>query len=78
MSPVDDYAFAGIGGELGGFLAEHVRIDTESIEDDVGASLYILENAKKYIDGCGGETQIAALMLDGTIHKMNAWDARAL
>lgn len=77
VSPVEDYAFVGIGGELGEYLAKHVRI-TESMEDDVNAAIYIIENAKEYVDGCGGDTQIAALMCDGSIHKMAVGEVNSL
>lgn len=76
--PVESHVFAGIGGELGAFLAEHLRGGGDSLQGDVGIGSYIIENAKRYVDGCGGDTQIAALMIDGSIQTMNAWDTRKM
>jgi hypothetical protein len=76
INEIKDYAFVGYGEELGTFLAENFRPDSIDIEEDVSACLFILENAKKYVNSCGGETQLAALMLDGSIQDMNAWNAR--
>jgi hypothetical protein len=79
ISEVNSYAFAGIGGELGSFLTEHFRGDHfDNIEDDVSVCLYILENVKKYVDSCGGDTQLAALMIDGSIQRMASFDARVV
>lgn len=78
ITQVDDYAFVGIGGELGTFLAEHLNADSSSIEEDVSDAVYILDNVKKYVESCGGDTQLAALMLDGRIHKMRPMDADSL
>lgn len=70
INEVESYAFVGYGLELGTFLAENFRPDTVDIEEDVSAALFILENAKKYVDSCGGDTQIAALMIDGSISTL--------
>jgi hypothetical protein len=78
ISPVDHYAFVGIGGELGTFLAEHLNSDSSGIEEDIGDAIYILENVKTYVDACGGDTQLAALMLDGSIQQMNSRDSDTL
>lgn len=78
INEVDDYAFIGYGEELGAFLAENFRPDSVDIEEDVGACLFIFENAKKYVDSCGGDTQLAALMLDGSIQELRAWNAKQL
>ena len=78
INEVDDYAFVGLGGELGAFLAENFRIPTGGIEDEVGASLFILSNAKKYVDSCGGDSQLAALLLDGSIQELKRWNASVL
>jgi hypothetical protein len=78
FNEVKDYAFVGYGEELGTFLAENFRPDSVDIEEDVGACLFILENAKKYVDWCGGDTQLAALMLDGSIQELKAWKASQL
>lgn len=78
INEVEDYAFVGYGEELGSFLAKNFRPAFEQIEGDVSASLFILENVKKYVDSCGGDTQIAALMLDGSIQELRAYDAGQL
>ncbi|SDE85972.1 hypothetical protein [Terriglobus roseus] len=72
---ISSHACIGIGGELGNFITAHFRSPNDDLESDVSTALYIVENAKRYVDGCGGETQIAALMRDGTISKMYAWEA---
>ncbi len=78
INEVDNYAFVGCGEDLRAFLAENFRIGTSSIEDDVGASLFILANAKKYVDSCGGDSQLAALMIDGSIQELKRWNASVL
>jgi hypothetical protein len=78
ITEVDSHAFVGIGGELGNFLAQHLRSGCDSLQEDVGISLYILDNAKKFVDGCGGDTQIAAMMIDGSIQQMQGWQTHKL
>ena len=78
INEIESYGFVGIGEELGTFMAEQVRADFDSVEDDVMVAIYILHNAKKYVDSCGGDTQIAAVLVDGSIHKMNNADVEAM
>lgn len=75
---VSDQAFVGVGEELAAYICEHVRSGTDSLEEDVSTGLYIIENAKKYVDGCGGDTQIAAVFVDGSIQRMLNHDARKM
>jgi hypothetical protein len=77
ISRIESFGFVGVGGELGHYLAEHIRT-MDDIENDIGTGLYILANAKKYVDGCGGPTQLAVLMIDGSIHTISAHDASSL
>ena len=42
------------GKRLGAFLAENFSPDSVDIEEDVGACLFILENAKKYVEISAG------------------------
>jgi hypothetical protein len=78
INEVENYGFVGNGLELGTFLAENFRPDSVDIEEDASAALFILENAKKYVDSCGGDTQIAALLIDGSILTMQSWKAAEL
>jgi hypothetical protein len=78
ITEIENHAFVGGGIELAEFLADQVRADSDSIEEDVSTSLYILSTTKRYVEGCGGDTQIAALMLDGSIQKMNPWEAEEM
>lgn len=78
INEVENYAFVGIGLELGTFLAENFRPDSVEVEQDVSAALFILENAKRYVDSCGGDTQLAALMIDGSILTLERWKADEL
>lgn len=78
VTEIQDYAFIGCGRELAEFLVDHVRVDTDSIEEDFATSLYIISNVKEHVDDCGGDTQIAALFLDGSIQTMNTYQAGQL
>lgn len=77
INELDDYGFVGVGTELGSFLAERVRSGFDSLEENVAVCVFILENAKKYVDSCGGETQLAVLMRDGSIQTMDNGDVRS-
>jgi ATP-dependent protease HslVU (ClpYQ) peptidase subunit len=77
ISPVNSHAFIGRGGELATYMAENI-CDFDELEDNVSSGIYILENVKKYVESCGGDTQLAVIMLDGSIHKMSSYDAEVI
>jgi 20S proteasome alpha/beta subunit len=61
-----DYASGGIGCYLADFLVNRMRGMGLSLRQCIILAAYVLFQAKEYVDGCGGDSQIAVLRDDGT------------
>jgi 20S proteasome alpha/beta subunit len=59
---VDQFEFLGVGdSSLIRYLQQIYSPVKDSLEDCENTAVYCIEKAKKYIDGCGGPTEIVSL-----------------
>lgn len=78
MTEVSEYAFVGIGEILGTYVADQSAGYAVSLDEFAMLSLYVIQAAKDYVDGCGGETQFAIIKNNGEIEKLAGYEAKAI
>jgi hypothetical protein len=66
VSEVDQFESMGSGSYLARALADSFWEPKNTMYRTALAAVYILSDVKKYVDGCGGESQIACLGHDGS------------
>jgi hypothetical protein len=66
VSEVDQFESMGSGSYLARALADSFWEPNNSMYRTALAAVYILSDVKKYVDGCGGESQIVCLGHDGS------------
>ncbi len=69
----DRYFVCG-SGALASYLLDQVYEQYMAEEDGVAASLYMLQVAKKYLSGVGGDTVIRVLRKSGEINEKPRWE----
>ena len=62
---VKSYAAIGCGGELSDYICEDAHRTTEDVARTICLAIYMLEETKGHVPGCGGESHIAVLAKDG-------------
>jgi 20S proteasome alpha/beta subunit len=69
----DGYATGGIGCHLANFLIDRMGYESDwmTLRQCLIIAAYVLFQTKQYVDGCGGETQIAILQISGPSGKVN-------
>jgi 20S proteasome alpha/beta subunit len=63
-------------GALVDYILDQIYDESMTTEDGVAAALSLLQIAKKYVDGVGGDSKIAFLNNSGRVHTKPAWEVR--
>jgi hypothetical protein len=72
VNPVESHECVGIGEVLARYIADRMFVQsTMPIRTAKILSIYLLEAAKEYVDGCGGGSVIEALHADGTTSSVD-------
>ena len=77
VNPVESHECVGIGEVLARFIADRMFVPgiTTSRMAEI-LSVYLLEQCKDYVDGCGGESVVAILKGDGTLKALQFADVQ--
>lgn len=57
----------GCGTSLSTYLSDKLPLPKATFSEIVPAALYVIDQAKEHVDGCGGETHLATLRYDGKV-----------
>jgi 20S proteasome alpha/beta subunit len=63
-------------GTLVDYILDQIYDSDMTTEDGVAAALSLLQIAKKYVDGVGGESKVAVLTNEGKVHQKPAFEVR--
>lgn len=75
----DVYVTAGTGSYIGDYIAGRTTSDHPiPLDRAVTLAVYILEEAKKNVEGCGGESHVAILRNDGASGRVGAKQIAAI
>jgi len=77
VNPVDRYASVGVGLYLADYIHERLGLATPRLADSGWyeiLAIYLLQQAKEYIDGCGGESHVLTLRASGKISVVDPAD----
>ena len=66
--------FSSGSGSVADYILDQMYSDPMSIEDGIAAALYMLQIAKKYVSGVGGESHISILRSDGLVDDKPPWE----
>jgi 20S proteasome alpha/beta subunit len=69
----DGYVAAGQGVHLANFLASRMHTEYLGLQQCIILAAYILFQTKEHVEGCGGDSQVAALRNQGTSGKIH-WE----
>jgi len=69
-----DRYFSWGSGSITDYILDQMYRDRMSDEDGIAAALYMLQMAKKYVSGVGGESHISILHSDGTVDDKPPWE----
>lgn len=72
MNPVDRNECIGIGEVLARHIIDRMYAQDIPLELAEVLASYMLSHVKEYVDGCGGESMIAAIDLEGNIRTLDA------
>lgn len=72
-----DKYFSWGSGSITDYILDQMYRDRMPTEDGVAAALYMLQMAKKYVSGVGGESHISILHSDGTVDDKPPWEISA-
>ena len=69
-----DTYFSWGSGSVTDYILDQMHSDPMSVEDGIAAVLYMLQIAKKYVSGVGGESHISILKSDGLVDDKPPWE----
>ncbi len=78
INKVESYEIVGIGEILGKYLSDQTYRHAGSLYELTMIGLYVVANANKYVDGCGGDIHLAWIRIDGSIEIMKPYETRAI
>lgn len=59
--------FVGFGETLGSYIHERLANPKTGLSDVIQLAVYMVDQAKKHVDGCGGQTHVATLTDEGVL-----------
>jgi hypothetical protein len=69
-----DKYFSWGSGSVTDYILDQMYSEPMSVEDGIAAALYMLQIAKKYVSGVGGESHISILKADGAVDDKPPWE----
>jgi hypothetical protein len=69
-----DKYFSWGSGSVTDYILDQMYSAPMSVEDGIAALLYLLQIAKKYVSGVGGDSHISILKADGTVDDKPPWE----
>jgi len=61
-------------GTVVDYILDQIYETSMTVEDGISAALFMLQVAKSYVDGVGGDSHITVLMEDGRIDSKPSWE----
>jgi len=61
-------------GSVTDYILEQMYSERMNTEDGIAAALYMLQIAKRYVAGVGGESHILVLRADGSVDEKPSWE----
>ena len=61
----------GCGESLSSYIEERLINPKGELSDVIPAAIYIVDEAKKHVDGCGGETHVVTMTDDGNVERLH-------
>jgi hypothetical protein len=78
VNEVEGYELTGIGDVLARYIAARTYKDNLSLQEAAVLATYTLEQAKEYVDGCGGESHVVLLFKTGKHRRLDFMKITAL
>lgn len=72
-----DKYFCSGSGALTDYILDQIYLGQMTTEDGIAAALHMLQVAKKYVAGVGGQSHVVVLKNDGTIEDKPSWEVSA-
>jgi len=75
LGPVRGYQAIGIGGDLANYLASYLYSRSMCVADAVRLGIFIINQAKIHVDGCGGPTAVTTYGggFDSDAYRFRDW-----
>jgi hypothetical protein len=73
VASVREYACIGVGLELGNYIADRMYYRYKSTAEMELIAIYLLQQVKKYVPLCGGQSHILTFGIDGFPKWMEGW-----
>lgn len=77
VNPVDKYASVGVGLYLADYIHDRLGLASAGLADSGWyeiLAIYLLQQAKEYIEGCGGDSHVLTLMASGKVSVVDFMD----
>ena len=77
VNPVDMYASVGVGLYLADYIHDRLGLASAGFADSGWyeiLAIYLLQQAKDYIEGCGGDSHVLTLMASGKVSIVDRMD----
>jgi hypothetical protein len=74
VNPIDNHACIGIGQYLADYITDRMALQMADSAWSELLSIYLLEQAKEYISGCGGESHVVTIRPNGSLVMMDRMD----
>lgn len=77
VNPVSGYASVGVGLYLADYINARLGLDSPELADSGWyeiLAVYLLQQAKEYIEGCGGDSHVLTLRASGKISRVDPAD----
>jgi hypothetical protein len=81
VNPVDRYASVGVGLYLADYIHDRLGLASPALADSGFyeiLAIYLLQQAKDYIEGCGGESHVFTLKRNGKIDVVDPADVQLI
>jgi hypothetical protein len=73
ISDVFDFRCIGYGAELGNYIATRIAPSIGTLEEATVLMIYLLQQVKKYVRFCGGDSYIVTISADGKMDKVRGY-----
>ena len=61
----------GCGETLSSYIEERLIAPKAELSDVIPVAIYIVDEAKKHVDGCGGETHVVTISASGKVERLH-------